>query len=62
VSRRRHPAGSHRPEDGAITGFGTFLGGVLHTLPFLIPRYRPAVLIALVAVAFELLILVLDRA
>jgi erythrin-vacuolar iron transport family protein len=25
---------------GAITGFGTFLGGVLHTLPFLIPQYR----------------------
>jgi erythrin-vacuolar iron transport family protein len=42
---------------GAITGFGTFLGGVLHTLPFLIPRYRPAVLLALVAMAFELLIL-----
>jgi hypothetical protein len=28
---------------GAITGFGTFLGGVLHTLPFLIPQYRTAV-------------------
>jgi hypothetical protein len=25
---------------GAITGFGTFLGGVLHTLPFLISQYR----------------------
>src|SRR5882757_10411634 len=24
---------------GAITGAGTFLGGVLHTLPFLIPGY-----------------------
>jgi erythrin-vacuolar iron transport family protein len=42
---------------GAITGFGTFLGGVLHTLPFLIPQYRPAVLLALVAMAFELLVL-----
>jgi erythrin-vacuolar iron transport family protein len=42
---------------GAITGFGTFLGGVLHTLPFLIPQYRPAVLLALVAMAFELLTL-----
>src|SRR5438093_11024553 len=27
---------------GAITGFGTFVGGILHTLPFLIPSYRPA--------------------
>ncbi len=42
---------------GAITGLGTFLGGVLHTLPFLIPHYRTAVLLALAAVAFELLML-----
>jgi hypothetical protein len=28
---------------GAITGAGTLLGGVLHTLPFLISQYRPAV-------------------
>lgn len=32
---------------GAITGLGTFLGGILHTLPFLIPQYRAAVLLAL---------------
>jgi VIT1/CCC1 family predicted Fe2+/Mn2+ transporter len=42
---------------GAITGLGTFLGGVLHTLPFLIPQYRAAVLLALVAMAFELVAL-----
>ena len=42
---------------GAITGSGTFLGGVLHTLPFLIPHYRAAVLLALAAMAFELLAL-----
>ena len=42
---------------GAITGVGTFLGGVLHTLPFLIPQYRPAVLVALAVIAFELLAL-----
>jgi hypothetical protein len=42
---------------GAITGAGTFLGGVLHTLPFLIPEYRTAVLVALAAMAFELLML-----
>ena len=42
---------------GAITGAGTFLGGVLHTLPFLIPQYRLAMLIALAAIATELLAL-----
>jgi erythrin-vacuolar iron transport family protein len=42
---------------GAITGLGTFLGGVLHTLPFLIAQYRAAVLLALAAMAFELLTL-----
>ena len=42
---------------GAITGAGTLLGGFLHTLPFLIPQYRPAVLLALAAIALELLAL-----
>jgi VIT1/CCC1 family predicted Fe2+/Mn2+ transporter len=42
---------------GAITGAGTFLGGVLHTLPFLIPDYRLALAVAVVVVAFELLAL-----
>src|SRR6267378_5681829 len=27
---------------GAVTGGGTFLGGILHTLPFLIPHYQVA--------------------
>jgi hypothetical protein len=42
---------------GAITGVGTFLGGVLHTLPFLIPQYRTAMLVAIATIAFELLAL-----
>jgi erythrin-vacuolar iron transport family protein len=42
---------------GAITGAGTFLGGIVHTLPFLIPEYRSAVLVALAVIAFELLAL-----
>src|SRR5919206_1595832 len=33
---------------GAITGVGTFVGGILHTLPFLIPHYRVALLSAVV--------------
>ena len=39
---------------GSITGAGTFLGGVLHTLPFLIPDYRAALVVALIVIAFEL--------
>jgi erythrin-vacuolar iron transport family protein len=42
---------------GAITGVGTFLGGILHTLPFLIPQYRTALAVAVAVIAFELLTL-----
>ncbi len=42
---------------GAITGTGTFLGGALHALPFLIPAYQPALLVALAAIALELVAL-----
>src|ERR671936_1148629 len=35
---------------GAITGVGTFLGGILHTLPFLIPHYTVALLFAVAVV------------
>ncbi|MFY9580703.1 MAG: hypothetical protein WAQ33_15420 [Gaiellaceae bacterium] len=46
---------------GSITGGGTFLGGVLHTLPFLIPHYRVAIISAIVVVAFELVTLAFLR-
>src|SRR4029079_18436511 len=42
---------------GSITGVGTFVGGILHTLPFLIPHYQQALFTAIAVVAFELLIL-----
>src|SRR6188472_573071 len=42
---------------GAITGIGTFMGGILHTLPFLIPHYRAALIVAGVVVVFELIAL-----
>src|SRR5919108_6150370 len=42
---------------GAITGLGTFFGGILHTLPFLIPHFGVAIVAACVVVAFELLAL-----
>ena len=46
---------------GAITGAGTFLGGILHTLPFLIPQYHAALVVAAATVAFELLTLAAIR-
>jgi len=42
---------------GVITGVGTFVGGILHTLPFLIPEYHAALIAALVVVACELVAL-----
>ena len=42
---------------GSIIGAGTFLGGVLHTLPFLIPDLRVALIVAIVMVGVELLVL-----
>jgi VIT1/CCC1 family predicted Fe2+/Mn2+ transporter len=40
---------------GSITGVGTFIGGILHTLPFLLPSYHAALVTAAIVVAFELI-------
>jgi len=40
---------------GAITGFATFVGGILHTLPFLIPHVNLALYVAFGVVGIELL-------
>jgi VIT1/CCC1 family predicted Fe2+/Mn2+ transporter len=40
---------------GAITGLATFVGGILHTLPFLIPHVQLALYVAFGVVGFELL-------
>jgi len=42
---------------GAITGGGTFSGGIFHALPFLIPGFGAAISAAIVVVATELLVL-----
>ena len=42
---------------GSITGLMTFLGGALHTLPFLIPDVHIALYAAYVVVAIELIII-----
>ena len=61
--RHREP---HRPRQPLPARLhhrrGTFLGGVLHTLPFLIPAYHAALIVALAAVAFELVTLASIRA
>lgn len=49
LTGRGHPA-----VRGTITGAGTFLGGILHTLPFLIPHYHVALAAAVVVVGFEM--------
>ena len=46
---------------GAITGAGTFIGGVAHTLPFLVSQYRVALVFAGVVVAAELILLAVLR-
>jgi VIT1/CCC1 family predicted Fe2+/Mn2+ transporter len=56
LTGRGNPA--HR---GLITGGGTFIGGILHTLPFLIPHFKVALIFAVVVVAFELVALALLR-
>src|SRR3954471_18537882 len=48
LTGRGHPA-----IRGAITGVGTFIGGILHTLPFLIPHYHVALVAAAAVVAVE---------
>jgi erythrin-vacuolar iron transport family protein len=40
---------------GAITGMATFVGGILHTLPFLIPHVNLALYVAFGVVGCELL-------
>jgi VIT1/CCC1 family predicted Fe2+/Mn2+ transporter len=46
---------------GVITGVGTFIGGVLHTLPFLITSYHAALIAAAIVVGFELIGLAIIR-
>lgn len=46
---------------GAITGFMTFFGGSLHTLPFLISQIHIALTVAYVVVAFELILIAAIR-
>ena len=42
---------------GVITGVATFIGGILHTLPFLLSQVSVALYVAFVVVAVELLVI-----
>lgn len=46
---------------GAITGLMTFIGGALHTLPFLIANIHIALVMAYVVVAVELIVIAAIR-
>jgi hypothetical protein len=46
---------------GGVTGLMTFVGGSLHTLPFLMPDLRIALLVAYAVVAVELLVIAAIR-
>jgi erythrin-vacuolar iron transport family protein len=46
---------------GLITGAMTFFGGILHTLPFLIPNINAALYAAYIVVAFELVLIAAIR-
>lgn len=52
LSGRGHPA-----LRGGITGLATFLGGMFHTLPFLIPEIRLALALASTVVVLELFLI-----
>lgn len=51
----------HPFQRGAITGGATFLGGILHTLPFLIPHLQVALYTAFLVVGVELIAIALIR-
>jgi VIT1/CCC1 family predicted Fe2+/Mn2+ transporter len=46
---------------GIVTGFMTFVGGFLHTLPFLIPNVHTALLWAYFVVGIELIVIAFIR-
>ena len=46
---------------GSITGVATFVGGILHTLPFLLPQVGMALYVAFGVVGLELLVISLIR-
>ena len=46
---------------GTITGIATLIGGLLHTIPFLIPHIAVALIVAYFVVGIELIVIALIR-
>ena len=51
----QHTGRGHPMARGAIIGAMTFIGGILHTLPFLLPNFRTALYVAYAVVGAELI-------
>jgi VIT1/CCC1 family predicted Fe2+/Mn2+ transporter len=50
-----HTGRGHPIRRGFITGSMTLIGGVLHTIPFLLPNFKSALYLAYIIVGFELI-------
>lgn len=51
----------HSVRRGFVTGFMTFIGGILHTIPFLLPNIWNALYVAYIIVGSELIIIAYIR-
>ncbi len=56
-----HTGRGHPIRRGFITGLMTFLGGILHTFPFMLPRLDQALYLAYIIVGIELIIIAYIR-
>lgn len=56
-----HTGRGHPLRRGIITGAMTFLGGILHTLPFLLPSLTQALYLAYLVVGIELIVIAYIR-
>ena len=56
-----HTGRGHPVRRGFITGTMTFLGGILHTLPFLLPNLEHALSLAYLIVGIELIVIAYVR-
>lgn len=56
-----HTGRGHPLRRGLITGVMTFVGGILHTIPFMLPHFSSALYAAYIVVGIELVIVAYIR-
>ncbi len=56
-----HTGRGHPIRRGFVTGIMTFLGGILHTFPFMLPNLNQALYLAYIIVGIELIIIAYIR-